>query len=432
MPRPARPPAKPIEVTIDHIGSAGDGSAQTQDGATLHIARTLPGERALVRPEPDGKRATLLEILQPSPDRVAPPCPHFTQLCGGCALQHWADAPYAAWKRNLVIAALTRAGFENPPAASPVAPMIRTPPHARRRMDFAAERVEGGVRLGLHQANSKQIVDFTQCTVLHPTLAALIAPLRQTLRTLAALRHRGSILANLLADGPDLLIRTDGPLEATDRAKLATLANTNNIRRIAWALNDGPPETASMQAAPHVIFGTTRVEPPPGAFLQASTEGQTAIVAAVLAAIPPKITNRSRAVELYAGCGTISFPLAAHLRVQAYEGEAEAAASVRRAQTNTRVEITQRDLARQPLSTKELTGASLIVLDPPYAGAAPQMPAIAASAAPRVAYVSCNPGALARDAAVLHQAGYQLLAATPIDQFLWSAQVECTAVFERK
>ena len=91
--------------------------------------------------------------------------------------------------------------------------------------------------------------------------------------------------------------------------------------------------------------------------------------------------------------------------------------------------MTQRDLARQPLSAKELAGAAMVVLDPPYGGAAAQIGAIAASKVARVAYVSCNPGALSRDAAILAQAGYRLMTATPIDQFLWSAQVEAVAVF---
>ena len=397
-------------------------------GATpLHIARALPGETVHAHPQPGGKRATLLDIAEASPDRVPPPCPHFLQGCGGCALQHWADAPYADWKRSLVVAALERAGFAQPP----VGPLIRTAPATRRRMDFAAERTQGGLLLGLHTAHATSITDLHTCHVLHPTLVALLAPLRQTLGGLAALRRRGSVLTNLLADGPDLLIRTDGPLAPTDRAKLAAFATRHDIRRIAWSLNDGPPEIAFQLGAPHVLFGTHRVEPPPGAFLQASPAGEAAIVAATLAALPARLTGRARAVELYAGCGTISFPLASHLRVQAYEGDAPAAAAVRRAQSGTRVEMTHRDLARQPLSAKEMSGAAMIVLDPPYAGAPAQMAQIASSSVPVVAYVSCNPGALARDTAVLGQAGYRLVAATPVDQFLWSAQVECVAVFQK-
>jgi len=411
---------------IDRISTSGDGVLATPD-YTVHVPRTLPGERVAIGPIQGigrTRRAALAEILTASPDRIPPPCPHFAH-CGGCTLQHWRDDAYATWKRGLVVAALTQAGFDG----SKTGPLIRTPPHTRRRMDFAAERIQGGVLLGLHAAGSKRIVDMTACPVLHPALLALVAPLRTLLSSLAALRHSGSVLANLLDSGPDLLLRTDGPLATPDRAKIAAFATAHRIARIAWSLNDGPPEAAALLSAPSITFAGRRVEPPPGAFLQASAEGEAAIVAAVLAGLPGKRTQKSRVIELYAGCGTISFALADHARVVAYEGDAASAAAIRRALSGSRVEISTRDLVRQPLTVKELSGAAAVVLNPPYAGASLQMPAIAASGAPRVIMVSCNPQTLARDAAGLHAAGYTLAAATPIDQFLWSAHVETVAVF---
>jgi len=423
MTRPAE-----FDVVIDSIGNAGDGIAVDPFGKKLHVPHTLPSEHVHVRLDPETSRARPVDIAEPSPERVAPPCPHFEEFCGGCALQHLADSPYAAWKRNLVVAALERAGFTNPD----VGPLVRTPAHRRRRMDFAVRRREGGVLLGLHQAHGTQIVDLTACEVLQPELLALLPPLRKTLSSLSALAHSGSLIVNLLPSGPDLLIRTDRPLSTIDRTKLAAFAAAYDVPRISWAQADGAPETAAQSAAPYAVFGGQRVEPPPGAFLQASAEGEAAIVTAVLAQIPQKRTGRSRAVELYAGIGTISFPLGAHIRVEAFEGDAASAAALRRAQGGTRVTATARDLVRQPLSVKEFAGAATIVLDPPYAGAAQQMAAIAGSRVPRIVYVSCNPGALAKDAAVLARAGYVLRAAVPIDQFLWSSHVECVATFEKR
>ena len=178
------------------------------------------------------------------------------------------------------------------------------------------------------------------------------------------------------------------------------------------------------------------VSPPPGAFLQASAAGAAAITAAVLAGLPERGVGKQRFIELYAGCGTLTFALAdacveSRARVIAYEGDAPSYEALRRPVMGRRVEAVLRDLARQPLSVKELSGAAAVVLDPPYAGAAAQMPGIAASGVERVIYVSCNPGALARDARVLREAGYTVLAATPVDQFLWSSQVESVVVFGR-
>jgi 23S rRNA (uracil1939-C5)-methyltransferase len=403
------------DVDIAGLGASGDGLVA---GERLHVPRALPGERVRI------EERRLLDVLVPSPDRVAPPCSHFAELCGGCALQHLADAPYADWKRGRVVDALRRAGFDD----VKMAPLIRTPPGARRRMDFAVRRAASGVRLGLHEAGGEAIVDIARCVILDPALEALLAPLRAVLDSLSALGREASVIANLLPSGPDLLIRTDRALSAADRGRLAAFAVAAGVTRIAWTRAGAATETAAQIGPVFADFAGRRVEPPPGAFLQASAAGERAIVEAVLSAVPQRRTRKSFAVELFAGIGTLSFPLAETLRVKAFEGDAPAAAAVRRAQAGTRVEMTQRDLARQPLSVKELAGAALVVLDPPYAGAAAQMPALAASGAP-VAYVSCNPGALAKDAAVLRGAGYGVLSAVAIDQFLWSGQVEAVVVF---
>ena len=261
------------EVDIDHLGNAGDGVARFDFGDLLHVAHTLPGElvRAGIDSQgPRGARGHILELLRPSPDRVPPPCPLFDDYCGGCALQHMKDAAYAAWKRDLVVTALVRAGIPIPN----VAPLVRTPPQARRRMDLAVRRREGGVLLGLHRTQTTDIIDMSVCAVLHPALFALVAPLRRTLSSLAALRNAGSVIVNLLASGPDLLIRTDGPLTPQDRTKLAAFAAAHAVPRIAWALGNGACEVAAQAHAPHEEFAGHRVEIPPGAFLQASAEGK--------------------------------------------------------------------------------------------------------------------------------------------------------------
>ncbi len=117
----------------------------------------------------------------------------------------------------------------------------------------------------------------------------------------------------------------------------------------------------------------------------------------------------------------------------AYEGTPEAVAALREAANRAglagQVEAVRRDLARQPLTARELARADAVVLDPPHAGAQPQMQAVAAARPERVVYVSCNPAALARDAGVLRGAGYRLLQVSIIDQFLWSARIESVCIF---
>ena len=415
-------------LTIDRIGANGDGVAALADGSHAYLPYTLPGEivctSGLTRRGQGWTGPS--ELLTPSPARQAPPCPHFG-ACGGCTLQHWQDAPYAAWKSAQVEAALSRAGF----AETPLAPLARTPPHVRRRIDLALQREGKAVLVGLHRHRGADIVDLHTCLVVETGLVVLIAALRVALPGIAGLRRTGSAIVNVLDSGVDLLLRTDAPLSAVDRASLTALAQQIGACRISWSLGDGPPETACQLAPASTDLAGAAVAVPPGAFLQASRAGASAITTAVLAGLPQRRSTRDTIVELFAGCGTLTFALATRARVIAYEGNPAAHAALRGASANRGVEAVLRDLARQPLTAKEMAAAAAIVLDPPFAGAAAQIPAIAASGVPRVIYVSCNPAALARDARILRQAGYAALAATPVDQFLWSAAVESVCVFER-
>jgi 23S rRNA (uracil1939-C5)-methyltransferase len=419
--------ARDAELTIGHMAAGGDGAAALPDGQSVFVPFTLPGE--LVRAAVSGPRGRLIEIVSASPERVTPPCPHFG-TCGGCAVQHWADTPYAAWKQDIVRRALARAGYTD----AEIGALRRTPPAARRRMDFAAQRTSGGMALGLNAAHSLSLVSIDTCTILHPALERLLLPLRDVLTSMGGIRRGADVAANVLDNGVDLLIRADAPAVATDRVKLAAFAAAQGVSRVTWAVKggsvaQGEPETAALVRVPVIRFAGVEVSPPPGAFLQASAEGEAAIVEAVLAGLPAKMTGRARIVELFAGAGTLSFPLATRARVVAYEGDAATAAALRKSAGGTRVEAVTRDLVRQPLQAKELVGAACVVLDPPFTGAGPQMGPLAAARVPVVVIVSCNPVALARDAAVLREAGYRLVTATPVDQFLWSAQIEAVCVF---
>ena len=207
------------EFDVTALGAAGDGIARGPDGGTLFIPWTLPGER--VRARIKGGRAVPEAWIGPaSPERTDPACRHFG-LCGGCALQHWESAPYAAWKRAKLAAALVRAGFPAPP----VAETILIPPGTRRRADLALRRgSDGTIRLGFHAAGDPAaITDLSACAVLDARLVALFDPLRAMLKRLGTtLRREGSAVLNLLDTGPDLLLRTDGPLDAAARATLLT------------------------------------------------------------------------------------------------------------------------------------------------------------------------------------------------------------------
>ena len=117
-------------------------------------------------------------------------------------------------------------------------------------MDLAARRTRSGVTLGLHRQRSTDVVDLTTCLVLHPTLVALMPPLRVLLSRLQALRREGSVIANLLDSGPDVLLRTDAPLQLADRIALTEFARTHALPRIAWAQGNGEPEPIAILRPP--------------------------------------------------------------------------------------------------------------------------------------------------------------------------------------
>ncbi|OJW23394.1 MAG: hypothetical protein BGO51_15840 [Rhodospirillales bacterium 69-11] len=420
-------------MSITALGAEADGLAQGPDGTRYFVPLTLPGETVHARPtapRAGGWGGVAETIRTPSPDRVTPPCIHFG-TCGGCTLQHWRADPYLGWKTGQLETALRRAGYDTIPLQPPAA----SGPGKRRRMDLAIRRTAQGVVLGLHRLRGAEVVDLSTCHVLAPPLVALLAPLRAVLAGLAGLRRQGSAIANLVDDGPDLLLRTDAPLTPADRQALAGFARAHGVPRITWAEGAGAPEPAAQLRPAAVTLSGVTVELPPNGFLQATATGEAAIVAAVLEGLPETLPGRARLIELYAGSGTLTFALAGRAAVIAWEGDPAAAMALRGAARRVglegRITIGIRDLVRQPLQAKELAGAAAVVLDPPFDGAGPQLPAIAASGVRRVVYVSCNPAALGRDAAQLRMAGYALRGVRLIDQFVWSARVEAVVVFER-
>jgi 23S rRNA (uracil1939-C5)-methyltransferase len=350
-------------------------------------------------------------------------CVHYG-ICGGCAV----DDRRAIDKFLRLKNALARAGFPE----APVAPLVAVPLGTRRRVDLGVARRGAELSLGLHKARGTDVVDMQECVLLRPDILRLLPSLRMLLRSLEALRRAGSVVINWLDDGADILLRMDAAFTGPDKSKIIAFARAHKVLRISIATGTDEPDPAIMLAPPVISFAGVTIEPPPGAFLQASAEGEAAIVAAVLAGLP-KLNNKSRIAELFAGSGTLSFPLAQRGRVEAYEGNAAAVAAqdkaIRSQNLAGRMSVTLRDLHRRPLQPADMAGRAAVVLDPPYPGAAAQMRFLVTANVPRVIYVSCNPEALAADTSLLHRAGYAVLNATPIDQFPFSENVESVVVF---
>lgn len=421
-----------MTLAVTRLGAGGDGIGALADGRTAYVAGALAGETVTAVPgakRGDGVAARLVSVVSPSPDRAAPPCPH-AALCGGCSVQHMDDGLYATWKRGLAEAALARAGYPG----APLAPLASSEPGTRRRASLALRREGGRVIVGFHGRGSGAVVDTPGCLVLHPALAAAATSLRAIAPAFPMLSREGSAILTLAGEGVDLWLVTDREPDAAVRTALAAFARAAGIARLSWSRPGETAEPIAVLTPPTIRFGEVTVPLPPGAFLQATAAGEGAIVAAVMAALAD-LREGARVADLYAGCGTLTFPLATRFRVLAAEGDAASVAALRKganaAGLSGRVVAEARDLVTRPLMPAEQKGLAAAVLDPPRDGAAEQIALLAAGPVKRIVYVSCNPNALARDAKLLHEAGFTLDSAVPIDQFLWSAHLECVASFSR-
>jgi 23S rRNA (uracil1939-C5)-methyltransferase len=409
-------------VRIRAVGAQGDGLAQ--EGG--YVPFTLPGERVLAAFA--GDRGELREVLEPSPERVEPPCPHFF-TCGGCALQHWEHGAYLAWKVEQVRLALSRerldCGFLPPYAA---------PPESRRRVALHARRGPrpDEARLGYKARRSWDLVEITVNPISDPGLVAALPALRR----LAApfLEHPKSaptLHVTLTDTGLDVDVtgveQKSGGLSLDARVRAAEAARAGGFARVTMS-----GEVVYGERTPVVRLGQASVALPPGAFLQAVPGAEAAMAADVVRAVQ----GARLVADLYCGVGTFSFRLAESVNVHAVDSAPEAVAALKAAvgaAPGLRPITTEvRDLDRRPVLAPELKRFDAAVFDPPRAGAAAQAAEMARAEGLRtVVGVSCNPATFARDARILVDGGFTLTEVRPVDQFLWSPHIELVGVFQR-
>jgi len=395
------------DATIVRVAARGDGV--TADGR--HAPLAAPGDTLLA----DGS-------LRPGPRRQTPPCRHFPE-CGGCQLQHLDDRAYAEFLTARIAGALMQQGVE----AEIRAPAL-SPPRTRRRATLHAERRGRQVHLGFTEQSSHRLIDLQQCEILDPRLFALLQPLRGLLAAHLPANRRVNVHLALTDQGPDVLV--DGLVTDSLNAieAVTSFAQRHGLARLSVDDGLGPeprwePEPVTM------TFGGIPVPFPPASFLQATPEGEGALVAAVREAI-----GSAKAVaDLFAGLGTFALAMDPGVKVYAGEGASEAILSLKGAAGRAQrpVFAEHRDLFRRPLVPKELDLFDAVILDPPRAGAKEQVEQLAASKVPVIAYVSCNPNTFARDAKTLIEGGYRFDWLLPVGQFRWSTHAELAARFSR-
>jgi 23S rRNA (uracil1939-C5)-methyltransferase len=402
-------------LAIVRLGHRGDGIAESPAGP-IYVPYTLPGETIETEPWPGHPdRRHLVRVDAPSPERIAPICPHFG-ICGGCALQHWETARYRAWKRDLLVTALHQAGIE-----TAVDDLIDAHGDGRRRAVFHARHgAKDVLQVGFAAFSTHHIVPIDHCPILAPGLAGAIEAAWAIAETLGGAKPL-DIQATASDSGLDIDVRGSGPLNPTQSIALARLAEKHRLARLT---RHG--ELVARRAQPTVRMGRATVPLPPGAFLQATAAGEDALARLVAA----HVGAAKSVADLFCGVGPFALRLAERAKVTAADTDEAAVAALREAAKAPGLKpiaAERRDLFRRPMLAQEFARIDAVVFDPPRQGAEAQSRALAAAKVPVIVAVSCNPGTFARDAKILIDGGYRLAAVTPVDQFRYSAHVEIVA-----
>nr|WP_314429111.1 class I SAM-dependent RNA methyltransferase [uncultured Brevundimonas sp.] len=410
-------------LKIARMGHQGDGIAETPHGLVF-VPGALPGET--ISAEVKDGRVEQFDLIEPSPDRRPIHSETYAE-CGVAPMQHWADEPYLAWKREVVIQTLSREGIETEVEAT-----VAVPQASRRRLALHARSGPGGrVLLGFKARRSWRLVELTDCPVSDPALTAALPALAKVAAPFLGHPKSAPTLHVTLTDtGLDVDVtgveKKSGGLTADVTARAIAAAAEADLARLSL---DG--DTLVMARQPRITFGRASVPLPPASFLQAAPAAEAAMVSRAVEAV----RGARKVADLFCGAGTFTFPLAEVASVVAADSSTASIAALRagaaKAQGLKTIEAQARDLFRRPLSPYDLKGCEAIVLDPPRAGALEQTQQLPGTKASVVVGVSCNPQTFARDARVLIDAGFRLEKVTPIDQFLWSTHVELVGVFRR-
>jgi tRNA/tmRNA/rRNA uracil-C5-methylase (TrmA/RlmC/RlmD family) len=420
-------PPEPVELTLYGFTHGGEAVGRRPDGKVCFVPHAIPGERVRVQVTDERKswsRGALVEVLDPSPDRVAPPCPYARPgVCGGCSLQHVRPQRQAELLRQVVVDQLERIGhIDEPPVTGTRRPHPGDGLGYRNRARFSIDR-QG--RLGFHRQGSDEVVHIDRCPLLTEQAHAS--------RVEAGDEWSGAESVTARADESG-----HGMIEVVPGA--AALP----------ALPAGERSVVLVDAvgAVHALRGSSELQHRVGdatfavsatSFFQPSVAGAAVLVEEVLAAA--RVSPGDRVLDLYCGVGLFSHALSeAGATVTAVEAHPVAVADARRNLASEDVDVLEDDAAAVAARFADSTGDpeqtarpfDTVVLDPPRRGAGPELCTDLGRLAPaRVVYVACDPAALARDAGSLVGLGFRLTRVVPVDQFTHTGHVEAVATFLR-
>lgn len=438
-PRKKPPPQKALALKVDGLDHSGTGVCRAHQ-PVVFVEGALPGEEVRVSVEERKKRfwrATVEQVLTPSPERIPPFCPHFSQ-CGGCQHQHIAQLPMLEYKQRAVDTLLNRvAGVQSLNWQTPLAGSNQG---YRRKVRLALDARTGkgkpSVSLGFRARGSEKVVDITECRVLTPPLQQILPEIRMLVKGLQSVRYIGHI-SLLDADNQlQLCLRLTRPLPEADQRALDVFAKEHDC---AVLLQTQAQEfrhlSKKRDKASYQPNTGLSLDFSPTDFIQVNGTINQAMVAQALNWLD--IKSGDKVLDLFCGVGNFALPMAQ--RGASVIGIEGVQAMVEQAQANARknslpAEFLQADLGDEDtliLLTKQLGSVDKVVLDPARAGAAAVMPWLSRLNPAQILYVSCNPATFARDMGQLLESGWQTDKIGLMDMFPNTAHTELMAIFSR-
>jgi len=431
-------PSEAFSAHIESLDHDGRGVAHINGKATF-IEGALPGEEVTFHYLSQRKsydEGTVSEIINASPDRIEPKCPHFG-ICGGCSLQHMDARAQIEAKQQIMLANFKHIGAVQPETV--LEPLTAVDWGYRRKARLGCRYVakKGSVLVGFREKRTGWLAEMGRCEVLHPAVGERIMELRQLIAELKCYERLPQIEVAIGDEVVALVFRNMDELVAEDKARLIQFGQQHDIH--IYLQPKGPdtvhliwPEQSQLsyrldEFELEMLFKPTD-------FTQVNTDINRKMLSLAIAMLDPQ--PNERVLDLFCGLGNFTLPLARRAgHVVGVEGEA---GLVQRGKENaahnqiSNVEFHAADLTQEPHQHPWFgPGFDKLLIDPPRSGAFEIVKLVPAFGAKRIVYVSCNPATLARDAQVLVEAGYQLKSAGVMDMFPHTTHVESIALFER-
>ncbi len=456
-------PGDIVDLDVTTLAYGGQGVARL-DEFVVFVRGAVPGDRVrakVTRRKKNHAEARVIELLTPSPRRIAPVCEH-TDDCGGCEWQTLAYEAQLEFKQQQVVESLLRLGHLEGYELEPIRGMD-DPWRYRNKMEFSfGEAEDGELQLGLHRRGSwREVVETTDCRLATARLnrarqAVADAARALGLRPYGRDHHHGLLRHLVVREGlssGDLLLNLFVSARFPEEPEfVARVAADCDCTSFGITVNDTPAD-AAVGDGPHMLLGPPYIHErlagvelrvPAAAFLQTNSAMCETLYAKALAFAATDLDRP--AVDLYCGIGSLSLPLARGARrVQAVEIQEEAIVAARENASRSgiaNVDFYARDvrplLKFPPHPTldagrdDDAERPAVVMVDPPRAGLARRaLQRAAALGAERFVYVSCNPTTLAGNGAELADLGYSLRRVAAVDMFPQTHHIETVALFTR-